>query len=124
MNRLHFEREVEDTATALFEFESGAHGFLSAVHTILESKDSISIYGTKGSFHVENLNQGTLRIVSQRGERSEQHPPHPNFHLPLIDDFNRAVMEDRQPAVTGREGMAVNKILDAIYDQELQDSQD
>jgi len=115
LNRLHFERAVEDTATALFEFENGAHGFLSAVHSAFEDKDTFDVYGTKGTMYVENLNRGALRVITEKGERFEELPPHANLHAPLIDDFSQAVLQDRQPGVTGDMGRAVTEVLDKIY---------
>ncbi len=114
-NALVFEREVEDTATALFEFESGAHGFLSAVHSVFEPKDTVDIYGSKGTLYVDNLNKGTLRIVTKKGEHVETLPPHPNLHQPHIDDFTQAVLENREPGVTGEDSKAVTLVLDKIY---------
>ena len=115
INRLHFEREVEDTATALFEFENGAHGVLTAMHSMFEDKDTLEIYGTDGSLYVDNLNKGQLRIVTKDGEQLEILPPHPNLHLPHIDDFAQAVLEDRQPGVTGVDGKKTSIVLDKIY---------
>ena len=115
INKLHFEREVEDTATALFEFESGVHGFLSAVHSSFEDKDTLDLFGTEGSLYVENLNKGELRILTKDGEQIEQLPPHPNLHLPLLDDFTQAVLEGREPGVTGLDGKETTIVLDKIY---------
>jgi predicted dehydrogenase len=115
VNRLHFDRPVEDSATAFFEFDNGIHGVLSAHHSVFESKDSIEIYGTAGSLYINNLNQGDLRIVTKDGERLEEWPPHTNLHLPHIDDFTHAVLNDRQPGVTGDDGRAVSFVLDEIY---------
>jgi predicted dehydrogenase len=43
-------------------------------------------------------------------------PPAANVHLPLIEDFNRAVLEDRPPAVPAAEALKTNLLLDAIYE--------
>lgn len=43
------------------------------------------------------------------------HPPHPNLHLPLIEDFTNAVIEDREPAVDGKIGYEVQRLEDEIY---------
>ncbi len=115
VNTLYFERNVEDTATALFEFENGAHGFLSAVHSAFEPKDTVEIYGTKGSLYVERLNEGTLRVVTKEAERTENLPPHRNVHQPHIDDFTQAVLEDQAPKVDAHKGKEVTVVLDKIY---------
>src|SRR6185369_254698 len=94
-----FQREVEDTATALFRFESGACATLSVTHAAREAQDTFDIFGTGGSIHISNLNEGALRISSSEGERNEKHPPDSNLHAPLIRDFVDAVLSNREPLV-------------------------
>ena len=115
VNTLYFERNVEDTATTLFEFDNGAHGFLSAVHSAFEPKDTVEIYGARGSLYVERLNEGTLRVVTKEAERIESLPPHRNVHQPHIDDFTQAVLENRTPLVDAQQGKDVTVVLDKIY---------
>jgi predicted dehydrogenase len=114
-NARYHDREVEDTAVAHLAFESGATGIISVSQATLESRDTIDIYGSSGSAHVAVLNQGTLRIVTPSGERVEQLPPHANLHLPLVADFVQAVLDGRDPTVTGEIGLAVSRVLEAIY---------
>ncbi|NOZ56260.1 MAG: Gfo/Idh/MocA family oxidoreductase, partial [Calditrichaeota bacterium] len=80
-------REVEDTATAVLDFESGAQGLVLASHAAEESQDTLTIFGSEGSIRVDPLNQGTLVLQQGGATRTEHHPPHPNLHLPLIEDF-------------------------------------
>ncbi len=110
-----FQREVEDTCVAAFEFESAAQAVLTVTHAAIESQDTLSIFGSEGSLHVAALNRGELRIKSAMGERTELHPPHANLHLPLIEDFTRAVLEGREPAVSGAIGREVAQTVEAIY---------
>jgi predicted dehydrogenase len=110
-----FDREVEDTASALFRFERGACGILSVSHAAAEPKDSVHIFGSLGSIRVSILNEGKIRVVGKLGERYESHPPHANLHAPLIEDFVRAVLTDREPAVNGETGRAVALIEEEIY---------
>lgn len=110
-----FAREVEDTATALFEFRNGARGVLSVSHAAREPQDTLDIFGSRGSVHISRLNEGTIRIVGEDGERVERHPPDPNLHAPLIKDFVAAVLNDREPAVGGEIGKMVAKIEEEIY---------
>ena len=109
------ERGVEDTAHVSLLFESSVLASLNVTHASFESRDTLDIYGTKGSLHVPVLNEGTLLVKSDRGDRKELIPPHSNYHLPLIEDFTRAVLEKREPVVDGPAGKAVNQILDEIY---------
>ena len=110
-----FAREVEDTASALFQFEGGAQAVLSVTHAAGEPQDTLDIYGSEGSVRVASLNEGTLEIRAPGGRRSETHPPHPNLHQPLIDDFARAVLEGHEPAVGGRTGREVARLEEEIY---------
>jgi predicted dehydrogenase len=110
-----FDREVEDTAVALFEFESGMRGVLTVTHVACEPQDTVDIFGSQGSIHIPVLNQGVIRIKTAAGERTEIHPPHSNFHQPLIDDFVQAVLTDREPQVGSATGREVAKIEAEIY---------
>jgi len=110
-----FEREVDDTGTAFLRFGSGAHGMLSVTHAAIEPQDTFSVFGTEGSLHVDVLNAGTLRIVGPDGVKTENHPPHENIHLPLIDDFTNSVLDGREPGVGGETGREVNRIEAMIY---------
>ena len=111
-----FAREVEDTATALFQFERGPCGVLTVTHAAHEPQDTLRIFGSQGSIHVPVLNEGTLRVVSTQDERIESHPPAANWHAPLIQDFVAAVFDDREPTVNGETGRSVAMIEERIYD--------
>jgi predicted dehydrogenase len=110
-----FEREVEDSATALFQFEKGACATLAVSHAAREPQDTLDIFGTEGSIHISNLNEGVMRVVCGSEERCETHSPHPNLHVPLIEDFVDAVMNDRDPLVNHEAGRAVAMIEEKIY---------
>jgi predicted dehydrogenase len=109
------EREVEDACVASLRFRSGALAVVAVTHAAHERRDAVAIYGTRGSAHVAALNTGVVRIVSAAGEREEKHPPHPNLHQPLVEDFVAAVREGREPAVTGGVGLEVARTIEAIY---------
>ena len=110
-----FDRQVEDTAVAVFEFESRMRGVLTVTHAAVESQDTIDIFGSDGSIHIPVLNQGMMRIKTAAGERTETHAPHSNLHQPLIDDFTQAVLANREPQVDGAVGYDVAKIEADIY---------
>jgi predicted dehydrogenase len=109
------EREVEDTCVAHLRFRAGAVAVLAVTHAAQESRDTLEVLGTRGSAHVAVLNQGTLRVVTPAGTREEHHPPHPNLHLPLVEDFVAAIREGREPAVGGETGLEVARVVARIY---------
>jgi predicted dehydrogenase len=113
--RIVFEREVEDTATAILRCEGEIQATITISHGAFEAQDTLSIFGSRGSIHVPVLNRGTMKIVTEKGEREETHPASPNFHEPLIKDFCEAIMRNRSPQVDGKLGREVNRILSDLY---------
>ena len=112
---LHFDREVEDTAYVSLHFESHTHGMVRVSHAALQPRDTLDVYGTEGTINIPVLNAGTLNIKTATEERTEHCPPHPNTHLPLIEDFTNAVLSKSEPTVGGDLGKAVARITDQVY---------
>ena len=110
-----FDREVEDTATALFRFAAGPCAVLSVSHAAAEARDSLRIFGSLGSIRVSILAEGKIRVTGKLGERYEVHAPHANVHQPMIEDFVKAVLTDREPKVNGETGRQVAMIEEQIY---------
>ncbi|HYJ47787.1 MAG TPA: Gfo/Idh/MocA family oxidoreductase, partial [Pyrinomonadaceae bacterium] len=110
-----FEREVEDTASAVFQFERKSQATLMVTHAAREPQDTLSVFGSEASVHVAVLNEGELRIRSAAGERIEVHRPHQNFHQPLIEEFTRAVLSGRDPLVNGLVGREVTRVMEEVY---------
>ncbi len=109
------EREVEDTCVAHLRFRSGAVAVLAVTHAAAEPRDTLEVFGTRGSAHLGVLNRGALRIVTAAGPREERHPPHPNLHLPLVEDFVASIRDGREPQVTGKVGLEVARVMARIY---------
>ena len=117
-----FDREVEDVATAIFRFERGTCGVLTVAHAAREPRDTFDLFCSNGSIHIPVLNQGTMRVITTTGEQIELHPNTPNIHQPLIEDFARAVLENRDPLVTGEIARAVADVEAKIYHSARNDS--
>jgi predicted dehydrogenase len=114
-NTFFFDREVEVVATAVFQFERGTCGTLTVTHAAREPQDTFDLYCTNGSIHIPVLNEGKMRVITPDGERTETHPNAMNIHQPLIEDFANAVLENRDPVVTGEIGRAVAIVEENIY---------
>lgn len=110
-----FDREVEDTSSAIFLFANGACASLTVTHAAKASIDSFNIYGTEGSIEIKSLNSGEITISNSNGGSVEMHPPSANFHVPLIQDFTTALISGRAPAISGEIGREVARIVDEIY---------
>ena len=112
-------REVEDTAIAVFQFSRGTCGILTVTHAAREPQDTFDLYCSQGSIHIPVLNEGTMHISTADGERVETHPNAKNIHQPLIEDFAAAVLENREPVVTGEIGRAVALLEEQILSNAL-----
>ena len=115
LGNVAFVRETEDTAIAILRHDRGCYATVSVTHASAESRDTLDVFGTLGSIHVSHLNRGEMRVVISGESSSETLPPHANLHLPLIDDFARAVSLDREPVVNGDIGRAVAVVEEQIY---------
>ncbi|MFC1481822.1 Gfo/Idh/MocA family protein [Candidatus Neomarinimicrobiota bacterium] len=115
MGQAIFKRDVEDSAVSTFKHKKGMYSVLSVTHGALEPQDTLSIFGSEGSLHVPVLNDGTLIVKTRASKRNEEHPNHPNIHQPLLEDFTNAILEKREPLITGEIGREVNRILDQLY---------
>jgi predicted dehydrogenase len=110
-----FDREVEDTAAAVFQFKNGPCATLTVTHAAREPQDTLDIFAYGGSIHVPVLTEGKMRIVAEAGERIETHAAAANIHQPLIEDFIDAVSNEGKPRVGGEIGRLVAEIVDRIY---------
>lgn len=115
VSNIAFEREVEDTAAVLLQFESDTCAALIVSHASHEPQDTFEIFGTTGSINIPVLNSGDIRIKTAAGETTESHPPHANIHQPLIEDFTDAVLIGREPRVSGETGRLIALLEDEIY---------
>jgi predicted dehydrogenase len=109
------DREVEDTAAALLQFERGACAVVAVTNAAAERQDTLDVFGTRGSIRVASLNAGDIVVRIGSEERVESHPPATNVHLPLVEEFVDAVRSGRSPAVDGGAGRAIAAIQDEIY---------
>lgn len=112
-----FGRDVEDTASVLFQFESGTCANLNVTHAANEPQDTLDIFGTNGSIHIPILNGAEMKIRLGNEERIEIHAPAINFHQPLIENFTEAVLQGKEPAITGKIGRQIAHLEELIYEK-------
>ncbi|HVN80006.1 MAG TPA: Gfo/Idh/MocA family oxidoreductase, partial [Terriglobia bacterium] len=105
---------VEDTASLLLQYGSGLHVLVFGSHCVRMPMDEFEVFGTGGKLKIAPMNGPLLEVVTDHCEILDL-PKADNVHLPLIEDFNRAIREDSQPRVSGEVGMAASIILEAAY---------
>jgi predicted dehydrogenase len=135
--------EVEDTAIAAVRFKSGAlgtilvsnsqkPGFYGKIHVHGESGASVGVQTDGGSPFVSGVTQaidppvndvwtvpGEEHLLPQWQAEDEGRcqtiDVMTHYHQLQIQDFLRAIIEGREPAITGREGRKHVEMFTAIY---------
>ena len=124
--KLVWDIEVEDTAVALVKFKNGAIGVIQGATTAYPGLDTIfSIHGSEGS-----ISFGDEGFYYWKMKNPENKMPHTegsmggvncqyantNCHLYQIEDMANAVLENRDPMITGEEAKKSVEIILAIYE--------
>jgi predicted dehydrogenase len=122
--------DVEDTAVALVKFENGALGVIEAASTVEPNIGfRVSVHGERGATVSTWENpEGVLGVNDVWSIPGEEHlrevweaedrgkPGFPLYHELQIQDFLQAILDDRSPAVTGRDARNSLEIILAIYE--------
>ena len=123
--------EVEDYATALLGYAGGGHGVIHCNTAQAPNQQRITLWGERGAMFMEDW-RITLRTLetpvhqfidtdktiafvspSDTGATFEFEAVG-STHRPAIDDFARAIIEDREPAVTGEDALRSQELVAAI----------
>jgi UDP-N-acetyl-2-amino-2-deoxyglucuronate dehydrogenase len=122
--------DVEDTAVATLKFASGGLAVIHASTTFQPDLGfRVAINGTSGAaVSVWERKEGQLGIndlwsIPGEEELREQwlaeddgKEGFPEYHVLQVQDFLRAILEDRDPAITGAEARKSLEIILAIYE--------
>lgn len=125
--RLVWNTEVEDTAAAVLRFKNGAIGVLQAATTVYPGLDTVfSIDGSKGTicfgdkgFYRWQMADKTFvqpETFGSLGGINCGYNANNIGHTVQIEDMACAVLENRDPMVTGRDAMNSVNIVLAIYE--------
>lgn len=120
--------EMEDTAVAFLEFPEGGLATIEA-STICWPQNlegSIALFGETGSVKVGGTALNRLVIWKIKGEEdreheiltlaeSDQQSVYGNSHSLVIEEMVSSVQQDRDPAISGLEGIRSLRIVEALY---------
>jgi UDP-N-acetyl-2-amino-2-deoxyglucuronate dehydrogenase len=120
--------EAEDVAAAVVRFKSGALGVIEAATTIYPKnlEESLSLFGEKASVKIGGSNalfietwdieDGTEGEKETFNDSIKDNPLGKPGHQWIIEDMVQAVKEDREPIVSGYDGLAPVKLILAILE--------
>jgi len=100
--------QVEDNATVVIEYESGARGLVDVRWHSRVARDEFRIRGTEGELDLSPLNGPLLAGP----EADEQVPAPANLHFPCVQDFVSAILESRAPVSSGTTALDAEWVMD------------
>ena len=132
-NTIH-DYKSEDSVTAILFFENGALGTVDTFFCIPDnsSKNALELYGSKGSILAQGtIGQGPAGRMTAFLEQDDKNydaqqaraeagaipidPPPMNTYQAEIEEFSQAIIDDREPAISGELGLRSQKVLTACY---------
>jgi predicted dehydrogenase len=133
-NTVH-DYKSEDSATVMLFFENGALGTVDTFFCIPDnsSKNVLELYGSKGSILANGtigqgpagqmktfLEQDSKDYDAQQARSEAQTKviaPEPvNTYQAEIEEFSQAIIDDREPLISGELGLRSQKVLTACYE--------
>ncbi|ANB59893.1 Gfo/Idh/MocA family protein [Anoxybacteroides amylolyticum] len=120
--------ETEDVAAAVVQFKNGALGVIEAATTIYPKnlEESIAIFGEKASVKISGRTANFIETWDIEGVTEEEKaqviaeinndPFGKPGHQCIVEDMIQAIREDREPIVTGEDGLAPVKLILAILE--------
>jgi len=120
--------EAEDVSTGVIRFESGALATVQASATVYPSnfEESITIFGEKGTVKIGGTNALYFEHLQIEGltdekivhlkEKVRKDPWGTPGHQRIIKDIIQAIYENRQPAVSGKDGKRALELVLAFYE--------
>lgn len=111
------EQWVDRMMLILLRFENGAMAYCNANQTVPDPQCDLDVYGTKGRIvgfsTARAFLDGELRVKTAAGERS--YPcTGKDVYDQMIDAFNRAIIEGREPSASGLDGLRSLELALAI----------
>ena len=99
--------EAEDGVIVITRDANGVVGLINHSWSVVPPRPHswVSISGTDASLYFEP-GRPWLRITEADAETTVELPDHGNGLVPMVREFRQSILEGRQPAMTGRDGLA------------------
>jgi 1,5-anhydro-D-fructose reductase (1,5-anhydro-D-mannitol-forming) len=107
---------VEDSATALIDYENRARGIVDVRWNSRVARDQFRVIGTDGEIDLDPLNGPALRYSG----KEEQLPTHANVHYPAVENFVSAALNGTPLACTGEDAIWTDWVTSEVLRQAAQ----
>lgn len=118
LSNIIYKSDVDDFATGTVKFVDGGFGNFYASFCIAKPLNRIEIIGYKGTLVIENLigkrTEFAKLTILKEGESKKAFRMKANKVLNLLRDFQKAILENKQPSVTGEDGLINLKIIEML----------
>ena len=113
------ERPLEDLATMCLRFDGGTIGTMCCGMRLPEFQNDVALYGSEGKVMLADGSwprlQGELRVSSETVNTNVAYEPDYVYLVARnIEDFQRAIAEDRDPAASGKHGLKLVQLTEAM----------
>lgn len=113
---VHEEWGVEDSSAIAMQLDGGAQVLASFGWNSQTWVHEFEIVGSLARLRWCPADTGPVVRTAGRNVDEFDLPPAENVHLPLVEDFVRALREGGEPICPLREAVKTNRLLDAIYE--------
>ena len=109
--------EAEDGVVVMTRTEDGVVGIINHSWSIAPAKPHawVSISGTTGTLYFE-MGRPWLRLVDANSETIVELENDSRGLVPMVREFHQSILESREPAMTGREGIADLSLVLKMYE--------
>jgi 1,5-anhydro-D-fructose reductase (1,5-anhydro-D-mannitol-forming) len=110
---------LEHLLAMTLRFDRGTIATICCGRRLPDSRNDLVLYGSLGRLIGSDAlwegRQGTFDVVSETGHTTQTYVAQPlaNF-IDELDDFHRAIRQDREPAATGLDGLRVVQVTLAM----------
>ncbi len=114
-------RPLEQLATLALRFEEGAIGTVTCGRLLPDSRNDFAVYGSDGRITgratLWESRQGRVEVVSETINRTYVAPgTYLGNFVAELEDFHRAIEENREPLATGLDGLRVVEVTLAMIE--------
>lgn len=110
----------DDNAMTILEYQNGVRGVLISSRTSYNGNDRMTqLFGTEGAITLYGEKHSVI-VEKENGEKNvytfaNELPQSVMEPTTIVGEFLDAIENDTEPIITGKDGLAVMKTLDAIY---------